>query len=467
MAVTDREQPMGKRGGAAEEAEQQQDLLQCFLGTFRHYFGTFAEWVRGVDDPRPPSSTTYSLASLVFAGLLLFVCHLGSRRQFNARVRGNGASRAKFGTLFGVEQVPHGDTLHGAFKRLDPGQVQEVVCQMVETLLRRKVLYPYRLLDRYFLVAIDGTGQLTFRTRHCPHCLTRTLKDGTILYYHPVIEAKLVTATGLALSVMTEFIENPDPHVSTQDCELKAFYRLAERLKQRFPRLPLCLLLDGLYAGGPTFALCARYGWQYLITLKDRDLPTVNEEFEALSTFEPGQALQFVTGRHQDIHQAYRWVNDIAYVDSEQREHPVSVLECRETKPDPTGTRHTTKFKWVTSFRLTAPKVIPLANEGGRVRWKIENEGFNSQKNGGFEAEHAYSEDETARKIFYFVLQMAHLLFQLLAKGSLLRQVFPQGMGALKNLAFYLLEAWRNVRLPPETVRALSPHRFQIRFNTS
>ncbi|MBI3988933.1 MAG: hypothetical protein HY347_04885, partial [candidate division NC10 bacterium] len=94
----------------------------------------------------------------MFAGLLLFVCHLGSRRQFNARVRGTGASRAKFGTLFGVEQVPHGDTLNGAFKRLAPGQVQEVVCQMVETLIRRKVLYPYRLLDRYFLIAIDGTG---------------------------------------------------------------------------------------------------------------------------------------------------------------------------------------------------------------------------------------------------------------------------------------------------------------------
>ena len=145
--------------------------------------------------------------------------------------------------------------------------------------------------------AIDGTGQLPFQTRHCPPCLTCTLKDGTILYYHPVLEAKLVTANGFAFSVMTEFMENPSPGVSTQDGELKAFYRLADRLKQRFPRLPLCLLLDGLYAGGPTFALCERYGWPYLITLKDRDLPTVNEEFEALSKLEPGQALQFVSGK--------------------------------------------------------------------------------------------------------------------------------------------------------------------------
>jgi len=467
MAVTERKPRTRQRGGEAEEAEQQQNLLQGFLGTFQHYFGTFAEWGQGVDDPREPTATTYSLNCLFFAGMLLFLCHLGSRRQFNDKIRGTGASRAKFGTLFGVETVPHGDTLNEAFKRLDPAQVQEMGCQMVETLIRRKVLYPYRLLDRYFLIAIDGTGQLTFRQRHCPHCLTRTLKDGTILYYHPVLEAKLVTATGFAFSVMTEFIDNPGPPVSTQDCELRAFYRLADRLKQRFPRLPICLLLDGLYAGGPTFERCHRHGWQALITLKDRDLPTVNAEFEALSKLAPENALRWVTGRHQEIHQAYRWVNDIAYADAERREHTVSVLECRETKPDSTGELVTMKFKWVTSFRLTAPKVVPLANEGGRVRWKIENEGFNSQKHGGFELEHPYSQDETARKIFYFVLQMAHLLFQLLAKGSLLRQAFPQGVGALKNLAFYLLEAWRNVRLPPEIVHTLFTHRFQIRFDTS
>ena len=55
-----------------------------------------------------------------------------------------------------------------------------------------------------------------------------------------------MTTTGFALSVMTEFIENPEEPPTKQDCELKAFYRLADRLKQRFPRLPICLLLDGL-----------------------------------------------------------------------------------------------------------------------------------------------------------------------------------------------------------------------------
>jgi hypothetical protein len=65
------------------------------------------------------------------------------------------------------------------------------------------------------------------------------------LYYHPVLEAKLVTANGFSFSVMSEFIENVDLSADKQDCERKAFYRLAKRLKARFPRWPICLLLDG------------------------------------------------------------------------------------------------------------------------------------------------------------------------------------------------------------------------------
>jgi hypothetical protein len=141
---------------------------------------------------------------------------------------------------------------------LDVAEVQGVVSGMVETLIRQKVLYPYRLCGRYFLVVIDGTGVLAFPERHCPHCLTMT-HHGHTTYYHPVLEAKLVTYDGFVFSLMTEFVENPSAHPSKQDCELNAFYRLTDRLKRRFPRLPICLLLDGLFAGGPTFSICEMY----------------------------------------------------------------------------------------------------------------------------------------------------------------------------------------------------------------
>jgi hypothetical protein len=93
------------------------------------------------------------------------------------------------------------------FRKLDPRDFQEVVCSMVRTLIVKKALDQFRLFNKYFVVAIDGTGTLSFPRRHC---LTRKHNEKTS-YYHSVLEAKLVTSNGLALSLMTEFVENPGP----------------------------------------------------------------------------------------------------------------------------------------------------------------------------------------------------------------------------------------------------------------
>ncbi len=98
---------------------------------------------------------------------------------------------------------------------------------------------------------------------------------------------------------------------------------------------------------------------------------------------------------------------------------------------------------------------------------KLHSEGFNIQKNGGYNLEHPYSEDGTARQVFYFLLQIAHLIFQLIEKGSLFRIAFPNGVGSLRNIAFRLLEAWRNLRLSPAAFHHLYNGRFQIRFDSS
>jgi hypothetical protein len=177
---------------------------------------------------------------------------------------------------------------------------------------------------------------------------------------------------------MTEFVENPGKKPIKQDCELKAFYRLAARLKKRFPRLPLCLLLDGLFAGGPTFALCEKYYWKYFVVLQEDDLSSVHEEFEALMPLAPEHRLRFQPSDRYRVQQDFRWMNDISHLDSESREHTIAVLECLETRPDAHGNPRTTRFKWITNFNLKCNNVTTLANQGGRLRWKIETEGFNA-----------------------------------------------------------------------------------------
>ena len=167
------------------ETKEQEELLRAFIGTTHQYFGKWESIFKGVKDARNPDLITYPIEGLLCTGVLMFMFRLGSRRQIKYQMRDNGPSETKFATWFDVEKVPHGDTLNYGFKNLDSEEIQEVICRMVEKLIRKKVLYRWRLFDN-FVIAVDGTGMLTFRERHCEYCLTRKLNNGGMLYYHPV-----------------------------------------------------------------------------------------------------------------------------------------------------------------------------------------------------------------------------------------------------------------------------------------
>jgi hypothetical protein len=109
------------------DAQAQHAVLRTFVATVQHFFGGLPHLFAGVTDPRHPAWITYSLATLLFTGVLMFACRLGARRQINPLFRGNLRSAAKFQALFRVETCPHGDTLDAAFSRLNSAEMQEVV----------------------------------------------------------------------------------------------------------------------------------------------------------------------------------------------------------------------------------------------------------------------------------------------------------------------------------------------------
>lgn len=444
--------------------EEQQDLLKAFLGTVEHFFGSWNAILGGVFDPRKKHLIRYSMTTLLCTGILMFVFRLGARRQINYILRNNEISEEKFKALFNIAKIPHGDTLNYSFKVIPVSGVQKVVSWMVKKLIRKKVLDRWRFLG-YFLVTIDGSGRITYDERHCEHCLTKKLNNGKTLYYHPVLEAKLVTPNGFAFSMMTEFIENPEDLAKgdKQDCETKAFKRLTKRLKKSFSRLDICLLLDGLFADGPSMKICEDNNWKYFIVLQDGDLKNVHRSFEVAWGADKSNSKEINTGKNSATKQKYRWANKIKYTDTNKDVHYPNIIECMEKKPNKQENKH----MWLTNFSVSYKNVDTLANNGGRLRWKAENEGFNVQKNGGYNMEHAYSRDPNASKVFYLLLQIAHIIFQLMEKGSLFRKSFPKGVGSQKNIAFRLLEAWRNLRIVPDELCNSYKGRFQIRFDTS
>jgi hypothetical protein len=385
--------------------------------------------------------------ALVWTAVLMFVCRLGARRQIHHRLN-LPAVAAYLGRLAcqALHRVPHGDTVADLVGVLLVEELAGLRTALVRSLIARRMLEAFRLLGTDYLVTLDGTGHLALGdgpSRFTEGCLTRKLPNGGTLYYRYVLEAKLVTPSGLALSIETEFVENVPRQGQSdgdykQDCELKGAYRLLPRLKDQFPQLPLCLLLDGLYAGEPTFALCQSLDWHFIIVLKEGSLPSVHGEFTRLIPLRPEQARIHYT---DDARQVIRWVNDIAY-----QGRTLHVLECVETPND--GSPPTT-WLWVTDIPITRETCIPLANLGGRQRWRTENEGFNVQKNGGYAMEHAYAKGPTAAKNFYLLLQIAHIFVQLFECRVGGKKDIQTRLGSLRNLAADLLEALRRDTLPP------------------
>jgi len=312
------------------------------------------------------------------------------------------------------------------------------------------------------VIVLDGTGQLTFRQRHCEHCLERKRSNGKTLYYHHVLEAKLITPAGLALSVGTEFIENADPEATKQDCELKAFARLAPQLKKDFPQLRICLSLDALYANGTVQETCRQYDWKYITVFKEGSMPVVWREYQTLLKLSEANRKEYLIHRGRaDVQQSFAWLEDLQYTDSQGREQKFNAFQCQEQRGTKKGF-----FAWMTNFALHADVVESLANWGGRGRWKIENEGFNIQKNGGFNLEHAYSRENRQIKNYYLLMQIAHLILQLLEKGNLLRRNCKKLFGSLRTLATRLSESIRYFLIPPEAMDA-PVGGIQIRLDTS
>jgi hypothetical protein len=189
--------------------------------TVAHFWPEFRQWLDELRDTRDPDRITYASRFLTWLGLMTFLLKLGSRRQLNFELDSPMALK-NLNRLSGCAQqkIAHHDTLNHFLGHVHPAEFAGLRRKMVFRLLRMKVLDAGRLMG-HFLIVLDGTGQLQFREPHCPHCLEETV-NGTTYYYHNVLEAKLVTPEGLALSVGSEFIENADQHASKQDCGLRA-----------------------------------------------------------------------------------------------------------------------------------------------------------------------------------------------------------------------------------------------------
>lgn len=405
-----------------EERQARQETTEGQLRVYRSVLPGLLKRLGKIPDPRNPKLIRHKLTVLMLYGILLFVFQMASRREAN-REMSLPMFLQNMQLLFPeLESLPHADTLNRLLARIDGNQIQESLIELLQQLIRNKKFSRY-LISNGYPIAIDGTQKLKRDWLWAEQCLERQVqskqKDGTTAtepqYYVYILEAKLAFANGMTIPLLSEFLDYNagDQETSKQDCEQKAFYRLAKRLKEYFPRLPILLLLDGLYADGPVVELCRRYRWEFMIVLQDKDLPSVWEEFRGLGQLERQNHLERAWGNRK---QRFRWVNKIEYRygEQERKKQILHVVICEESWEEidanssavvPKRARHA----WISSAPLSRENVHERCNLGARHRWGIE-EGILVEKRHGYQYEHSYSYNWEAMRGFHFLMQIAHVL---------------------------------------------------------
>ena len=420
-----------------------------FMMVSNHFFHHLREWLLEMDDPRHPSYITYTQADLGYMAILKNICGQYTMREMDENFNQENCIntlRLMSGNKR-LEEMPHYDTLNYYLEKLSPECLSELRKKMVVSLIRGKQFNRNRLLGKYWRVILDGTGLFYFKEKHCENCLCTTKKttDGKTvkMYYHKVLEAKLVLSDNVIISIGTEFIENENEDVSKQDCELNAAKRLLGKLKKEYPRLPIVIQGDALYATEPFMELCKeKYHWEYLFTQKDTRQKKLDEGFEWIKS---GEDAVWQTNLCKEKGTAF-YANHVEEVAGKKQ--IMNVFEFEYETEDKEGKKYKVRFQWVTSLELTS-RILEEMILAGRGRWKIENEGFNNQKHGIYRIEHLNSKNSNAMKNHYLLTQISDILMQLyLAWNPYIRELKQ----TIKNTSSGLLESFRRLTVTEEDV---------------
>lgn len=430
------------------ERNQPKELIYWLVKTIDHFFPTLFSELKKVKDPR--KQFDYTMEEILFAAFALFLFKKGSRNAMNME-REEEDFVDNYTKLFHL-RLPHMDTVNDVLKELPIEVLEMLKTRLVHNLVNKKIFKNSRI-DGYYRVAIDATRIMNVAEGHCDHCLYTESKNGKITCFHNVLEAKLITPWGLCISLGTEWIENPDSEYEKQDCELKAFIRLSGSIKKDYPRLKICIIADGLYPNEGFFNICESNGWKWILTFQDGNLPSVWKKVEENVNF------GFRSLKCGD--ENYYWFNDLDYKGHRLNWiKGVFVDEKKKEDEEPEEHRHI----FITNLDVSASRVMELVN-AGRKRWKIENEGFNTQKNQGLNLCHQFSRDSMqAMKNYYQCLQIAHMILNLFEKWGPVKEKFESG-STIKHLTMKLLGELRERVLDVGILQEFLIKKIRVVFN--
>lgn len=368
-----------------------------------------------------------SIIDCLMSGVALFALKFPSLLQYDVKRRyPRIANNLK--VLFGIQQTPCDTYMRERLDVVDPQSLRGAFKAIFADAQRGKALESYQYLDGKYLLSLDGTGHFCSGAIHCENCCVKESGNGQATYYHQMLAAVIVHPDQRQVIPLA-----PEPilkkHGATKnDCERNAAKRLLEDVRREHPRLDLIVVEDSLASNGPHIQELRKHKMSYILGVKPGD-----------HTF----LFDWVRGSDKQTHEKideggtshkYSFVNGVPLNDVHFNLQ-VNFLEYWET--DKKGNQQ--HFTWITDIELKKSNVSAIM-KGGRARWRIENNTFNTLKNQGYNFEHNFGHGyRNLCTVLGLLMMLAFLIDQV---QELTCQVFKK----VRKLTGSYSSLWENIR---------------------
>lgn len=451
----------------AAQQKHYETITSAELQVIRQLLPKLLREFAAIKDPRDTKRITHSITVVMVFGLFTFLFRLSSRRQMNKKLTAPAITETLRKFFPEIDTIPHADTVARVLASLDyeANELQQIMTRMIKQLIRNKKFKKWLIKGR-IPISIDGTqkhvreGELQEKG-----WLVRKVGKGQeSQQYVYVLEANLTFKNGLTIPFMTEFCELDDDafhdRESRQDCEIKAFMRLTDKMKKACPKLKVLLILDHLYATQSVLAQLSRHHWDYFIKLpaKLTRLTAILNDTRETAEAIPDQ--QYYRERDQKFY----WVNFCEYDD-----HVIHLVGCREVWKavalENSEIEHKySDHRWISSIPLDINNVHELCNLTARKRALIEDS-MNTEKHRGYRYERVLSYDWNAMRGFHLLMRLAHAMNAIAQfTKALKKQMKTLGISNTFDIIFSALS---NLWLSDEWIKKECQRAPQIRFDFS
>lgn len=332
-----------------------------------------------VPDPRKfAKNVSISISDHLMSGMAVFGLKCPSLLDYDKH-RSDNVIAQNLRDLYHVNNPPSDTYLRERLDCVDPNHIRPAFKKVFAYFQRGNALEEFEFLNGYVLISGDGTGEFSSGNICCPQCCVKEHQNGTKTYYHQMFGACIVHPDKKnVIPLCPEVILNRDGN-SKNDCERNACKRFLENFRREHPHLKAILVEDGLSSTAPHIRMIEEFDLKYILGAKPGDHQFLFEQLEMSE-----ETCYHEIRTDDGYYHQFSFING-ASLNKSNQDVKVNLLEYRQT--DPKGKE--LNFSWVTNILLSTTNIKKIA-EGGRARWKIENETFNTLKNLGYNFEHNY-----------------------------------------------------------------------------